>query len=443
MALVTRIRHVSYSCVNNFMSTPRLCKYFSKLTNHANKTHKDTLNDYWKMQANLLCSDIDPTYKTNEWFEFYQELIHYFESAGHATKDINNAIHSKTPIALNDIKENKQHSYDYRYGFVTISPLLKACEYDCIQIVKMLANGDNEYDLNKAICVLETMMDDYFEVPLCTAIAHDSKKTLSYLLSLPDIDLFCKAGDGLNEYTPLMQVARSNDFELAKKLLSHPNMTLDNINFVNMMIEGALWNACNGNNKEVAMLLIENGANMYQLFGQGYGVSLLYTASLQGLEWLANILINSQNDKNYVNECEKGHGKHKVQNNDYTCLMAAAEHGHLGMVKILLKNNCNSVFASGMSKYTAFMYAAKNGHADILEYIYNFLIKNVNNKDSCLGLYDQSVINEYVNRKNDDGNSALMLAKAGFKDKKMDAKQFETTIRTLVDVCQVDENMKQ
>ena len=411
--------------MQDFVSIRQSCRYFFKLTHHDNKNHQATLNSYWKMQSNLVSNDIPAGYNPKQWYQFYVELMYYLRQIGHTKSEIIRKINSNEYFQLqaNDTEKRKYGSDSYDIDS-QLTPLLKACKYDCVEMIKMFLSSGTKPDVNKRVFVCSSELDDNRETALTIAINKNSKKAIAYLLSLPEINIFCVSGDMVYEYTPLMLAAAKNNTELAKQLLSHPKMTLKNINSFNAIGESALSIACTNKHKDVALLLIDHGAEMHRRYTRD-GVTLLFIAALYGLDWLANMLINSQTDENYVDQCEPRF------NSMPTLLMAAAENGHLGMVKILLHNGCNNAFESRWKGETAFMLAAQHGHAEIVNYIYNFLNENIKNKSCSLGLYDKTTVAEYINRKNDDGNDAYMLAKKSSNDKSIDKIKIQATIKVL------------
>ena len=122
---------------NDLSSVHKCCHFFHKLTNFNNTK----MNGYWRIQSNYLCKNIDKNFKTKNWYLFYFELwklIFKMEYINNLNKNnIKESIYNGDYLLSINLKSKINEN-----GLL-IEPLFQACQFDCLEIFKMLLFSNN------------------------------------------------------------------------------------------------------------------------------------------------------------------------------------------------------------------------------------------------------------------------------------------------------------
>jgi ankyrin repeat protein len=218
--------------------------------------------------------------------------------------------------------------------------------------------------------------------------------------------------------TPLMLAAIGNRFDLVKWLIegAFPNQGIQQgINYQDPKGLSALMCASMLGHFNIVQYLIENGAKidatcndnrtaLYYSAMEGHqGVlefllnpssvsksydrqkaGALMMASLNGHDAFVERILSMTEGKNLWGRIKKSKLIDEINSrtDPRTSLMVAAEKGHLGVVNILLKHGADANLAESLiSGFTALIYAAKKGYAEVVKRLLEYKDIQINHSD--------------------------------------------------------------
>ncbi|KAB7494203.1 Ankyrin-3 [Armadillidium nasatum] len=195
--------------------------------------------------------------------------------------------------------------------------------------------------------------------PLWFAIMNKNPVMVKYLLDNG-------ADVNLDDGNALFAAVVSKSLDIVNHILQSSDV---NIKFLNRALRGAVTKGYNN----IVQALISKGADVNQLTddkGKANFLSPLFISSFYGFSEVTKTLIESGADVNL-----ETHGEDREQP-----LHMAASHGHIDVVKTLMKSEKINVLLKDYDNRTALELAVANGHLEIVQLLLSHEKVNINSK---------------------------------------------------------------